>query len=229
MYLINWLPTIILNGKTPYELLYHTQPSLNHLRVFGCLCYATTLVHGNKFSASAKPAAHLGYSETQKGYKLLDLSTNQFFVCRDVVFKEHLFFFVQPSLWKHSMVHDRGSVQVNHEPFPADHDFLQEDPEGIEPASTSHPQEAAVSPIVDSTPSVDNGPTEEVQNGHAANEHTQGETNTTPDLYDSTADLHDIVSEEEYEAMYLPQDVDTLPDIEPALTSEEPRRSSRNV
>nr|XP_009602039.1 uncharacterized protein LOC104097202 [Nicotiana tomentosiformis] len=221
------LPTVVLDEKIPYELLYHTQPSLNHLRGFGCLCYATTLVHGNKFSARAKSAVHLGYSETQKGYKLLDLSTNQFLVCRDVVFKEHLFPFIQPSLWKHSMVHDKGSVQVNHEPFPANHDFLQqEDHEGIEPASTSHPQEAVVSPIEDSTPipipGVDNVPTEEVQNGHAANEYTQGETSTAPSL-------HDIVSEEEHDAMYLPQDVDTLPEIEPALASEEPRRSSRNV
>ncbi|OIT37597.1 hypothetical protein A4A49_19133 [Nicotiana attenuata] len=115
-----------------------------------------------------------------------------------------------------------GSVQVNHEPFPADHDFLQqEDHEGLEPASTSHPQEAVVSPIVDSTliPGVDNVPTEEVQNGHAENEYTQGETSTTPSL-------HDIVSEEEHDAMYLPQDIDILPEIEPALASEELRRSS---
>ncbi|XP_070005780.1 uncharacterized protein [Nicotiana sylvestris] len=79
VYIINSLPSIILQGKSPYELLHHQKPSLEHLRVFGCLCYATTMLHDNKFSVRAKPAVHLGYSDTQKGYKLLDLATNHFF------------------------------------------------------------------------------------------------------------------------------------------------------
>ncbi|XP_070047408.1 uncharacterized protein [Nicotiana tomentosiformis] len=89
VYIINRLRSIILQGKSPYELLHHQKPSLEHLRVFGCLCYATTMIHGNKFSARAKPAMHLGYSGTQKGYKLLDLPFNHFFVCRGSVSFEH--------------------------------------------------------------------------------------------------------------------------------------------
>nr|KYP43576.1 Retrovirus-related Pol polyprotein from transposon TNT 1-94 [Cajanus cajan] len=51
-YLINRTPTTVLHGKTPYNLLYGTPPSLNHLRVLGCLCYAHNQNHkGDKFAS----------------------------------------------------------------------------------------------------------------------------------------------------------------------------------
>lgn len=46
-YLLNILPSKLLNYQTPTQLLYHRTPSYAHLRVFGCLCYplipATTI------------------------------------------------------------------------------------------------------------------------------------------------------------------------------------------
>jgi len=41
-YLINWMPTQVLGGKTPYELLYSNSPSFDHLRTFGCLYFMST-------------------------------------------------------------------------------------------------------------------------------------------------------------------------------------------
>lgn len=38
----------------------------------------------------------MGYSSTQKGYRLLDIESGKFFVNRDVVFKEHIFPFKHP-------------------------------------------------------------------------------------------------------------------------------------
>jgi hypothetical protein len=42
-YLINRLPTNVLNNKSPYELMHNDIPSLEHLKVFGSLAYASTL------------------------------------------------------------------------------------------------------------------------------------------------------------------------------------------
>jgi len=42
-YLINCMPTRILNGKTPFEMLYKKQPINDHFRVFVHLCYATNV------------------------------------------------------------------------------------------------------------------------------------------------------------------------------------------
>ncbi|XP_075080400.1 uncharacterized protein LOC142165911 [Nicotiana tabacum] len=97
VYLINRLPTEVLQGKSPYELLHGRPPSLDHLLVFGCLCYATTIFINDKFGTREKAAVFLGYSTTQKGYKLIDFSSNRFFVSRDVVFKEHTFPFAKPN------------------------------------------------------------------------------------------------------------------------------------
>ncbi|KAK4410281.1 hypothetical protein Sango_0101100 [Sesamum angolense] len=38
------LPTPTLNWKSPYELLYRTPPSYDHLKSFGCLCFASNVL-----------------------------------------------------------------------------------------------------------------------------------------------------------------------------------------
>lgn len=100
VYLINRLPSSVNFNKSAYELLYCKQPSLSHLKVIGCLCYATTMPKGDKFSARASAAILLGYSELQKGYVLLDIHSTKVHVNRDVVFHEEIFPFakVRPQL-----------------------------------------------------------------------------------------------------------------------------------
>ncbi|GJZ80276.1 ribonuclease H-like domain-containing protein [Tanacetum coccineum] len=38
-YLINMLPSSVLNGKSSFSLVYGREPNIYHLRSFGCLCY----------------------------------------------------------------------------------------------------------------------------------------------------------------------------------------------
>nr|XP_033510057.1 uncharacterized protein LOC117274803 [Nicotiana tomentosiformis] len=54
----------ILNGKSPYEILHGKVPKTEHLRVFGCLCYASVLPREDKFAARAKKTR--GYISFQR-------------------------------------------------------------------------------------------------------------------------------------------------------------------
>ena len=69
---------------SPYKLLYKQIPSYSHLKVFNCICFASTIAHNrSKSDPKAKQCVFLGYPFAVKGYKLLDLSTNTCFISRD--------------------------------------------------------------------------------------------------------------------------------------------------
>lgn len=39
VYLLNLLPTKALNFHVPFEKWYYSKPTVEHLRIFGCVCY----------------------------------------------------------------------------------------------------------------------------------------------------------------------------------------------
>ncbi|KAJ0779316.1 putative RNA-directed DNA polymerase [Helianthus annuus] len=87
----DWTPSSVLNGRTPYEFIYGFKPSLDHLRVFGSLCFSTVLNNTDKFSSHANKCVFIGYSDEKKGYKLWNLDQKHVFYSRDVRFYESIF------------------------------------------------------------------------------------------------------------------------------------------
>ncbi|KAF8051082.1 hypothetical protein N665_1804s0001 [Sinapis alba] len=97
-YLINRIPTRILQDQSPYEVLNKTRPTIDHMRVFGCLCFV--LIPGeqrNKLEAKSTRAMFIGYSPHQKGYKCYVPETRRVLISRDVKFVESKGFYGEQS------------------------------------------------------------------------------------------------------------------------------------
>ncbi|KAG7543347.1 Reverse transcriptase RNA-dependent DNA polymerase [Arabidopsis thaliana x Arabidopsis arenosa] len=87
-YLINRTPTKILQDSSPFEVLNKNKPSINHLRVFGCVCFVLIGEQRNKLDPKSVKGMFIGYSITQKGYKCYIPETKKVLVSRDVKFVE---------------------------------------------------------------------------------------------------------------------------------------------
>lgn len=90
-YIINRVPSPLLENKCPYTSLHGDLPYLHSLKVFGSLCYASTLhAHRSKLEPRARKNIFLGYKVGVKGYVLLDLNNKELFLSRDVTFHENI-------------------------------------------------------------------------------------------------------------------------------------------
>jgi len=92
IYIINCLPSAAIRFKVPYELLYGQKPDMSMLRVFGCLCFASTIAKNrDKLDSRSRKCIFLGFKTGVKGYIVLDIKTREVFIIRDVVFHEEIF------------------------------------------------------------------------------------------------------------------------------------------
>lgn len=90
MYLLNRCPTRVVWNMTPFEAWSGRKPSVKHLKVFGCVCYAQVpKVKRTKLEESSERCIFIGYSSKSKGYKLYNLKSKKVIVSRDVVFDEN--------------------------------------------------------------------------------------------------------------------------------------------
>jgi hypothetical protein len=91
-YLLNRLPTTVIQAACSHLALFGSTLSYEHLRIFGCTCYPnTTATALHKLSPRSTRCVFLGYSVDHKDYRCLDLSINRLIVSRHVVFDEDSF------------------------------------------------------------------------------------------------------------------------------------------
>jgi hypothetical protein len=88
VHLINRSPTKALDGKTPYEASHGRKLVVSHLCVFGCLAFAKELNHVGKLDDQSTMGVFIGYTESVKAYRILNLVTQRIRISHDVVFDE---------------------------------------------------------------------------------------------------------------------------------------------
>lgn len=92
LYLLNRLPTKAVNEKTPIEAWSGIQPSANHLKFFGSICYShVPSVKRSKLEPKGELGIFIGYSSQAKGYRVFNLQTKSISIRRDVVVDEHAY------------------------------------------------------------------------------------------------------------------------------------------
>jgi len=91
-YLINRLPSPILNHKSPFQTLFAAAPNYLKLRTFGCLCFPWLKpYHTHKLQPKYVPCVFLGYSNTQSAYLCFHLPIQRLYISRHVTFDENTF------------------------------------------------------------------------------------------------------------------------------------------
>lgn len=88
-YLINRVATRVLVSQTPYEIFKGKKPKIDHLRVFGCVCYVkvdTPFV--KKLDDRSRTLVHMGIKPASKAYRLYDPKNRRTVMSRDVHFDE---------------------------------------------------------------------------------------------------------------------------------------------
>lgn len=98
-FLINRMPSSVLNGEIPYRVLFPTK----HLfpiapKIFGCVCFVRDVrPHHTKLDPKSLKCIFLGYSRVQKGYRCYCPTLKRYLVSPDVVFFEDTPFTSSPS------------------------------------------------------------------------------------------------------------------------------------
>lgn len=89
-YLINRMPSKVLEWKTPIEMLKGENKFILPLKVFGCVCFVKDNRPAlGKLDPRSVKCIFVGYSDTQKGYVCWSPVERKLFVSMDVTFREH--------------------------------------------------------------------------------------------------------------------------------------------
>ena len=87
-FLINKMPSSVLNWETPYHQLFPNNPLFPiEPKVFGCICFIRDVCpQVSKLDPKSLKCIFLGYSCVQKGYRCYCPPLRRYFVSIDVTF-----------------------------------------------------------------------------------------------------------------------------------------------
>lgn len=92
VYLLNRRPHAALTGKTPFEAFWGRKPRLSHLRIAGCDAWVLNPVVKRKAQDQhARRGIFVGYSPTQKAYRVWDPVKKSIMISQHVLFNETSF------------------------------------------------------------------------------------------------------------------------------------------
>ncbi|KAI0520009.1 hypothetical protein KFK09_007474 [Dendrobium nobile] len=168
VFLINRMPSIHSNKISPFEIFHKIQPQYDHLRTFGCKCFPLLPpTNCHKFQNKSTSCVFLGYSDTYKGYKCLDISNNKIYISRNTTFNENSFPFKIPSdtittqtsdviplllqpvsVAQHSILPQKSDPSKLHDKLTVSSIYIPTDSEPQQPVSTisSQPVHASSAP-----------------------------------------------------------------------------------
>lgn len=118
MHIINHLPSPLLHNHTPYLLLFNKLLYYTNFKSFCCLPHASKIQQNpTKFDHRSHKCVFLGYQDGTKGYLIYNLSTNNFFVSRNICLYE---------------LHYPFSITHDHLPLPSPH-IIHHDTTDLDP------------------------------------------------------------------------------------------------
>ena len=107
VFIINRLPTLVLNGTSPFEILYGKSPFYTTFRIFGCLCFPNLRDYTkHKFEPRSLPYIFLGYHTSYRGFWCLNPVSHRVFGTRHAWFDENVFAFSFSSMQPSSAISD---------------------------------------------------------------------------------------------------------------------------
>ena len=81
-----------MKDASPYEIIFGKPCDISNLKVFGCLCYISTLsANRKKLDPKGHPCVFLGFQPNTKGFLVYNLHTNDLTTSINVVFYENHF------------------------------------------------------------------------------------------------------------------------------------------
>lgn len=89
IFIINRLPTKVVDYSSPFEHPFHIPPDFTYFRAFGCHCFPYLLPYStDKLSYCSTPCIFIGYCSNHKGFQYFDPSSRRVYISRYVIFEK---------------------------------------------------------------------------------------------------------------------------------------------